>query len=140
MQVEPAWGNEHCFPHCPQCNGSSTTCASQPFAKSPSQSAQSFSQLSIVQTPAAHEVVACCSVQAQPQRPAIPPPPQVSPCPHPPQSICLPQPSLIVPHEIPSCAQVLAAQPHWFATPVPPHTAGGVQVPQSTALLHPSDT
>lgn len=44
-----------------------------------------------------------------------------------------PQPAL-------SCAQVLGVHPHWLGMPWPPQTSGDVQLPQSTALLHVSDT
>src|SRR3954469_14751619 len=51
-----------------------------------------------------------------------------------------PQPSAIAPHVAPTSAQLTCVQPHFLATPPPPHVSGAAHVPHSTTLPQPSDT
>jgi hypothetical protein len=52
----------------------------------------------------------------------------------------LPHPSETVPHSAAALAQDVGVQPQAFDFPLPPQLSGGVQLPQSSTLLHPSDT
>ena len=74
----------------------------------------------------------------QPQRPATPPPPQLSGSVQPPHGRLKPQPLAISPHSTPCAAHVVAAQPQAPATPVPPQVAGKTQSPQLRVALQPS--
>ena len=56
--------------------------------------------------------------------------------------VCEVQPSSTVPHVAPSASQVVGSHggtSHTFGVPSPAHTAGAVQVPQSSTSPHPSE-
>ncbi len=55
-----------------------------------------------------------------------------------PQTMLFPQPSLMVPHDAPTSAQVFAVHPQALACPPPPHVSGDVHAPQSSTLPQPS--
>src|SRR3954464_894502 len=93
--------------------------------------------------------VLCCATHVvathnpTPQTLGVPAPPQLCPVGQPPgmsQLIVEPQPSVVLPQFLPSCAHVFGVQPQTFAGPPPPHVFGSPQPPQLTMGPQPLST
>jgi hypothetical protein len=110
-------GAGHTLPQPPQWLGLLCRLVSHPLCGSLSQSAKPGLHAWMLQVPATHAAVALASTQL-------------------PQSRVVPQPEGAVPQLGLSETQLFGVQPHWLATPAPPHTFGAGQVPQSSTVAH----